>query len=86
MERVEPGMTLGGLPAGQPDPHRPVQPAGTLRQGGQQRLAQEQAFPAGRHRPESQFASLVPPVQHDTPAEGRPFLPIPFEHSDELLP
>jgi hypothetical protein len=78
-------MTLGDLPAGQPYPDGAVQPAGTFRKGGEQRLAQEQAFPAWCYRPDPQFASLIPAVQHYPPPEGRPFLPIPFEHSDKLF-
>jgi hypothetical protein len=85
MEGVQPGMDLSGLPAGQSDPDCSIQPAGTLRQAREERLAQKEALPSGSHRPEPQFASLVSPVQYNSPGERRPFLAIPFEHSDELL-
>jgi hypothetical protein len=85
LQRVQPRVTLGDLSAGQPHPYGAIQPTGPLGEGGQERLAQEKAFPGRSDRPEPQFASLVPPVQHNSPAERRPFLPIPFEHSDELL-
>jgi hypothetical protein len=85
MEGIEPRMPLSHLPAGQPDPYRPIEPAGTLRQTGEKWLTQEQALAGRRNRSEPQFAPLVPPVQYHPPAERRPFLPIPIEHSDELL-
>ncbi len=85
LERVQPGVTLGDLSAGQPNPNRAVQPAGPFGQGGQERLTQKETLPGRGDRPEPQFASLVPPVQYHSPAERRSFLPIPFEHSDELL-
>jgi len=85
VECIEPGVTLGDLSACQSYPHRAVEPARTLSQGGEKWLAQKEAFAGRCDRPEPQFASLVPPVQHDAPPEGRPFLPIPVEHSDQLF-
>jgi hypothetical protein len=78
-------VTLGDLSAGQPHPYRAVQPAWAFRQGRQKWLTEEEALPGRRDGPESQFASLISPVQHDPPAKGRPLLPIPVEHPDELL-
>jgi hypothetical protein len=77
---------LGHLPAGQPHPYRTVEPAGSFGEGSEERLAEQEALPAGRHRPKPQFASLIPSMQHDPPPEYRPFVPIPFEHPDELFP
>jgi hypothetical protein len=85
MEGIEPGMTLGYLAASEPDPDGAIQPAGTFGQGTQERLGEQEAFPGRGHRSEPQFASLVSPVQHHAPAKGRPFLPIPVEHSEQLL-
>jgi hypothetical protein len=78
-------MTLGNLSAGQPYPDRSVQPAGSLSEGGQERLAQQEAFPGRGHCPKPQFASLVPAVQYYPPPEGRPLMPVPIEYSDELF-
>jgi hypothetical protein len=85
LERIEPGMTLGHLAAGQPNPHRAIQPAGALSQRGEQRLAQQQALTGGSYRPKPQFASLVSPMQYNTPGKSRPLLPVPFKYPDQLL-
>jgi adenosylmethionine-8-amino-7-oxononanoate aminotransferase len=78
-------MVLGHMPAGQPYPYRPIQPTRARRQRRQQGLSQDETLARGRHRPKTQFASLISAVQHNAPAEGRPLLPIPFEHPDQLL-
>ena len=85
VQRVEPGVTLSDLPTGQPHPNRAVQPAGPFGKRGEEWLTQEEAFSAGSHCPKPQFASLIPAVQHYPPAEYRPLVPIPFEHSNELF-
>src|SRR3712207_7505374 len=54
LQRVQPGMGLGYLAAGQPDAHRAIQPAGSLGQGAEQRLAQQQAFRSEEHTSELQ--------------------------------
>jgi hypothetical protein len=77
LERVKPGVALTDLSTGQPDPDRTIQPAGAFRQGSQQRLAQQEAFPRGGYRPKPQFASLISPMQDDSPGKDRPFVPIP---------
>jgi hypothetical protein len=78
-------MTLGHLAAGQPDPHGSIQPARSFGQAGQQRLAQEKAFPTRGDRPKSQSASLITLVQYHTPGVGRPLLAVPVEDSDKLF-
>jgi len=78
-------MALGHLSAGQPHPHRSVQPAGTFHQPWEEGLTQEETLAARRYRSEPQFASLVPPMQHHAPPEGRPLVPVPFEHPEELF-
>jgi hypothetical protein len=78
-------MTLGDLSAGQPYPYRSIQPAGSFSEGGQERLAQQEALPAGGHCPKPQFASLIPAVQYHAPPECRPLMPVPIEHPDELF-
>jgi hypothetical protein len=78
-------MTLSNLPAGQSHPNRAVQPAGAFGQSGEEWLTQQKAFSAGGHCPKPQFASLIPAVQHDTPPECRPLVPVPIEHSDKLF-
>ena len=82
---VEPGVTRGNLAAGQPYPHRAIQPAGPLGQGSQERLGQQETLAGGGNRPKPQFASLITPMQHHPPPEGRPFQPIPVEHPNQLL-
>jgi hypothetical protein len=78
-------MTARDLPAGQPDPNCAVQPAWPLRQLGQEWLAEQEALPAGCHRPESQFAVLISLMQDHAPGKGRALLAVPVEHSDELF-
>jgi hypothetical protein len=78
-------VSLGDLPAGEPNTDSSIQPARAGRQARQQRLAEEQAFTAWGNRAEPQFASLIPPMQHNSPGEGRALVVIPIQHSDELL-
>jgi hypothetical protein len=78
-------MILGDVPAGQAHPDRPIEPTGPRRQGGQQRLSQNEALAGRGHRSKPQFASLISPVQYHPPGKYRPFVPIPIKHSDELL-
>jgi hypothetical protein len=85
LQGVEPGMVLADVPAGQPYSYRPVQPARSRGQGGQQRLRQDQALTRGRDRPKPQFASLIPAVQYHSPAKSRTLVPIPIEHPDQLI-
>jgi adenosylmethionine-8-amino-7-oxononanoate aminotransferase len=78
-------VPLGYLATSQPDPHCAIQPAGPRGQRTEQRLAQQQALTRWSYRPKSQFASLISPMQDNAPGKGRPFLPVPFEHPNQLL-
>jgi hypothetical protein len=85
LQRVEPGMTLSHLATGQPNPHCTIQPARSFGQGTEQRLTQQQALTGGSHGTKPQFASLISPMQYNTPGKSRPLLPVPFEDPDQLL-
>ena len=85
LQRVQPGVPRGHLPAGQPNPHSSIQPAGTFRQSSQEGLAQQEALSAGGDRTEPQSASFVTVVQHNTPGIGWSLLPVPVQDSDKLF-
>jgi hypothetical protein len=85
LQRIQPGVALGHLPASESNPYRTIQPAWAFRQAGQQRLAQEKAFPTRGDRPKPQSASLIALVQYHAPGIGRSLLAIPVEHSDKLF-
>ena len=85
LQRVQPGVPRSHLPAGQPDPHRSIQPAGAFSQPSQEGLAQQQALSAGCYRTEPQSASFVTVVQHNTPGIGWSLLPVPVQDSDKLF-
>jgi hypothetical protein len=78
-------VTLGHLSTGQPNPYRAVEPTGPFGECCEERLAEQEALSAWCDRPKPQFSSLIPTMQHDAPPEYRPFVPVPFEHSDELF-
>jgi hypothetical protein len=85
MERVQPGMTLSNLAAGQPHPNRAIQPAGSIDESHQERLAQQEALATRGHCPKPQFPSLIPTVQDYPPPECRAVVLVPIQHSDELF-
>jgi hypothetical protein len=85
LERIQPWVALSHFPAGQADPHRSIEPAGTFRQSGEEGLAQQQAFSAGCYRAEPQSASLVTLVQHNTPGIGWSLETIPVQDSSKLF-
>jgi hypothetical protein len=78
-------MTLGNLSAGQPHSYRPIEPAGSFGEAGEERLAKQETFSAWRYCPKPQFPSLIPAVEYDPPPEYRPLVPVPVEHSNELF-
>ena len=85
LQGVEPRVTLGHLAASQSNSHCAIQPAGSFGQSTEQRLAQQQALTGRSYRPKPQFASLISPMQYNTPGKSRPLLPVPFEYPDQLL-
>jgi hypothetical protein len=78
-------MILADVPAGEPHPDCAIQPAGSRRQGCQERLGKDQAFACRGDRPKTQFASLISAVQYHSPTKSRPLVPIPIEHPDQLI-
>ena len=82
---VEPGMGIADPAALEPDPDRPVQPAGHGGELVEHRLAQQEALALRGDGPESQLATLIAAVNDGAPAEpGRPLL-IPIQDPEELI-